>query len=134
MSYFVLFLLSFSCHSGDKKKAQPLTPVNPTVSVDSVLDFGLILDETISKPGADFYHFFYLHWQPVTKQNVSIRIQDQPGFLRMHFILLWLNDELVFRQQLPFQEDKIELVARRAVEQLNSRLLERLFIQKQLNY
>lgn len=131
----MLFLSTLSLPSyAEDKHNRTLTQSTSVTAADPLFDLGLVLDETISKPGADFYQFFFQHWQPITKNSPSIRIKDQPGFLRDHFILVWLNDELVFRQRLPFRADEIESVAKKAAQQLNAKLLENLFIQTQLDH
>jgi hypothetical protein len=128
-----LFALSCSCFSEDKTSSQDWVTVYSDKEVDPVFDFGLILDETISKPGADFYKVFNLHWQPATKEVVTVKVQEQLDFLRSNFILLWFDDELVFRQRLPLRGDEIDAIAKKAVKQLNNKLLQNKFIQTELD-
>ena len=123
--FIVLMLYSFSGHA-EIQKSQ--------VDVDPVFEFGLILNETISRPGSEFFDLFYLRWQSNTEEDINIRIQEQPGFFRGNFILVWLDEELIFRQQLPKRYDDIETLAIGAVKQLNRKLLDNLFIQKELEY
>ncbi len=123
--FIVLMLSSFSGNA-EIQKSQ--------VDVDPVFEFGLILDETISRPGSEFFDLFYLRWQSNTEEDINIRIQEQPGFFRGNFILLWLDGELIFRQLLPKRFDVIETLAIAAVIQLNRKLLDNLFIQKELEY
>lgn len=130
---FLLFIShSFICSAEDRLRSLKPSAVKSSPSEDPVIDFGLILDETVSKPGSDFYEIFYLNWQQRTKETITIRIQEQLGFFRASFILLWLDDDLVFKQRLPLRNDEIEQAAIVASKVLNRRLLERFFVQKQL--
>jgi hypothetical protein len=129
------FLLIFHSLISLAENKDPIQkPADLVTQIDPIFEFGLILDETISKPGADFFEIFYLHWQPETDEVINLRIQEQPGLFRANFILLWLDDELILRQQLPQRYDDIEILVKNAIEQLNRQLLDNLFIQKQLDY
>ncbi len=108
--------------------------VKSQVEVDPVFEFGLVLDETISRPGSEFFALFYSHWQSNTEEDINIRIQEQPGFFRGNFILVWLDEELIFRQQLPKRYDDIETLVIAAIKQINRKILDNLFIQKELEY
>lgn len=129
IKYLTLFILLFSITSF----AENAINSQQTKSADPVFEFGFILDETFSKPAADFYNIFYINWQPVTESSVSIRIQEQPGFFRASFILVWMGETLIFKQRIPQRYDDIEVLAKRAVKQLNQQLLNNLFMQRQLD-
>ncbi|MEE9424141.1 MAG: CsgE family curli-type amyloid fiber assembly protein [Methylococcales bacterium] len=135
LTYLLALLwIIYPLTSLSENKSLIKNPVDSVTQVDPVFEFGLILDETISKPGADFFEIFYLYWQPETDEVINLRIQEQPGLFRANFILLWLDDELIIRQQLPQRYDDIESLVKITIEQLNRQLLDNLFIQKQLDY
>jgi curli production assembly/transport component CsgE len=129
-----ILLIIYPLTSLSENQSPTHKPVDQATQVDPVFEFGLILDETISKLGSDFFEIFYLHWQPETDEVINLRIQEQPGLFRANFILLWLDDELILRQQLPQRYDDIESLVQNTIEHLNRRLLDNLFIQKQLDY
>lgn len=129
-----LLLVLFSASSQAENQNVNRKIIHSTAEVDPVFEWGLILDETMTKPGADFFDIFYLRWQEKTEETIDIRIQEQLGLFRANFILLWLDDELIFRQQLPQHYDEIEVQVMSAIKQLNRKLLDKLFVQKQLEY
>ena len=128
----LLMVLPFTSHAQKQNLNQQTT--DSIIEADPVFEFGLIIDETISRSGSEFFDLFYLRWQSNTEEDINIRIQEQPGFFRGNFILVWLDEELVFRQQLPKRYDDIETLVIGAVKQLNRKLLDKLFIQKELEY
>ncbi len=130
----VLILVLFSALSWAENQKVNRQAIHSAAEVDPVFEWGLILDETMTKPGADFFEIFYLRWQDKTEETIDIRIQEQPGLFRANFILLWLDDELIFRQQLPQRYDEIEEQVISAIKQLKRKLLDKLFVQKQLEY
>jgi hypothetical protein len=126
--FLLLSLYSAFCHADINNSP------HQKIDVDPVFEFGLILNETISRPGSEFFDLFYLRWQSNAEEDINIRIQEQPGFFRGNFILVWLDEELIFRQQLPKRYDDIETLVIGAIKQLNRKLLDNLFIQKELEY
>ena len=137
--YFIfLFLFSFSAiiHADKEKLTQKKNqPTENVIADDPNFEFGLILDETISKSGSDFFELFYLHWgQPEVDENINIRIEEEPSFFRTNFVLIWLDDELIIREKIPPKYDAVEELVIHSIKQVNYRLLDKLFIKKQLNY
>ena len=84
---------------------------------------GMVLDETRSKVGRDFYDVFYTNWQqPPDTHNFSIRISEQPSPSLGTIIYVEVNDRETFRMRLQPRYDFIQQAGRYAVRQTYSYL------------
>ncbi|OKL38850.1 hypothetical protein A3841_04805 [Pontibacter flavimaris] len=80
-------------------------------SADLEVD-GLIVDETITKIGRDFYEVFHRQWEaPPAAKNFTILIKERPTRGSGALIQVALNDEMLFEQQLQPRYDVIEETA-----------------------
>ena len=93
---------------------------------------GLILDETKTKPGHDFYDYFNTHWQEVKGLDYSIAIQELPDTQRLSFLNIQVNGTTVFRARLNPRPDIVEETAKQAVSQVNYYLMRKKITQKRL--
>lgn len=78
---------------------------------------GLVVDETITKVGRDFYELFYGLWEaPMSNVSYTLIIRERPmtGFGSQ--IALYINETEVFTQVLQPRYDVIEAVAKYAVD------------------
>lgn len=63
--------------------------------------FGLVVDETMTRLGRDFYNQFYDLWQaPPTRAAYTIRIQERPVPGRSTMLQVLVNDDVTFRARL----------------------------------
>ncbi|NND63336.1 MAG: hypothetical protein HKN48_09095 [Flavobacteriaceae bacterium] len=71
----------------------------------------LIVDETISKAGRDFYEIFFTQWVwPKTDESFTIYIKERPARANSTQVQIFVNDLLVFESFLqPKYEDLILL-------------------------
>jgi len=84
---------------------------------------GMVLDETRSKVGRDFYDVFYTNWQqPPDTYNFSIRIAEQPSPSLGTIIYVEVNDTETFRMRLQPRYDFIQQAGKYAVRQTYSYL------------
>ncbi len=68
----------------------------PQLAID-----GMVIDETLTKHGRDFYDVFYTEWSaPEEAYNYTIRIKEQPGRGRRTIIAVHVNDQIVYQSQL----------------------------------
>ncbi|MFA8433444.1 MAG: CsgE family curli-type amyloid fiber assembly protein [Marinifilaceae bacterium] len=77
---------------------------------------GLIVDQTITKVGKDFYDIFYTKWEaPKVAKNFTIVIKEMPlpGIGTQVSILI--NDDEVFKQRIQPRYDIIEAMADYAI-------------------
>jgi hypothetical protein len=80
-----------------------------------VLD-GLVLDETRTKVGRDFYDIFYQNWQaPQDARNFTIRISEQPTPNLGTIISVSVNGTDTFRHRLQPRYEFIEEASQYAV-------------------
>ncbi len=84
---------------------------------------GLILDETRSKMGNNFYSVFYKHWKdPKDVQNFTITVSEQPMPSRGTMVQVEIDNQLVFRNRLEPRYYKTEQAAKQAVKICQRRL------------
>ncbi len=84
---------------------------------------GLVVDETQSKLGRDFYELFYSGWQaPPDAFNFTVVVREQPMPNLGTRIMVLINDELAFQAQLQPRYDVIENMAQQAVAYTYRRL------------
>ncbi len=82
-----------------------------TISID-----GMVLDETRSKMGTDFYNVFYRHWEPPSEaKNFMITISEQPTPSRGTMITISIDNEKIFQNRLQPKYAYTEKVAKHAV-------------------
>lgn len=92
-----------------EQKHQPLERF--VQSADLEVD-GLIVDETITKIGRDFYDVFNRQWEaPNDIHNYTILIQEKPTRSNGAYVVVSVNDEPVFEYNVQPRYDVIEEVA-----------------------
>ncbi|MDX5435755.1 MAG: curli production assembly/transport protein CsgE, partial [Pontibacter sp.] len=80
-------------------------------SADLEID-GLIVDETITKIGRDFYDVFHRQWEaPPMATNYTILIKELPARGNSSLVSLSVNEVKVFEQVMQPRYDVIEEVA-----------------------
>lgn len=73
---------------------------------------GLIVDETTTKVGRDFYDIFHRQWEaPAGVHNFTILIEEKPTRSNGAYVVVSVNDEPVFEYNLQPRYDVIEEVA-----------------------
>ena len=99
----------------DKAKEQKVNE-EPLIEID-----GLVVNETRTKMGRDFYDEFYNNWvPPPNARNYTITIEELPYIGYNTQILVYINDNLIFQSLLMPRFDYIEDL----VADLNSRALQ----------
>lgn len=80
-----------------------------TEKFDGIEITGLIIDETISKLGKDFYDLVYNKWDSNTLQgNQSIFISEKPMPSLGSQISISIDDNLIFQQNIRPNEEALE--------------------------
>lgn len=93
---------------------------------------GMVLDETRSKMGRNFYSIFYKHWEdPENVQNFTITVSEQPTPSRGTMIQIEIDNQLVFKNRLEPRYHKTEKAAKRAVSLCKKRLVQQASIQNE---
>ena len=102
-------------------------------SVDIEID-GLIVDETVTKMGRDFYQVFYSNWEaPPNSSNFTLKITEKPMIGIGTRIMVEINDQLVAESPLQPRYDIIESIAKQAVAMCYDYLLNYEQIQRELS-
>lgn len=77
---------------------------------------GLVVDETITKVGRDFYEVFYRQWDaPLSEMSYTIFIKELPMPGRGSQVVIWMDDTEIFSQPVQPRYDVVEAVAEYAV-------------------
>ena len=80
------------------------------VKSDATLEIdGLLIDETKTKSGRDFFDLFYRDWEPpVEARNYSIFIMERPFRANQTLIEVFINETMVYQSFLQPRLDYIE--------------------------
>ena len=86
-----------------------------TEDVEMELD-GLLVDLTKTKGGKDFYDQFYSAWEaPSNAKNYTIIISEKPYMLSTTFIVVAINENVVYESVLQPRLDIIEYMKDAAI-------------------
>lgn len=87
---------------------------------------GLIVDETLSKVGRDFYDAFYSKWAaPLGAKDYTIFIKETPPRMNRFTVSIYVNDDEVFSSYLAPREEIIDAYADYAVSETENFLKQR---------
>ncbi|GET28607.1 CsgE family curli-type amyloid fiber assembly protein [Prolixibacter sp. SD074] len=87
---------------------------------------GLVVDETLSKVGRDFYEAFYSKWvAPVDAKDYTLFIKESPPRINRVMVSIYVNDDEVFSSYLSPREEIINAYADYAVSQVQTYLKRR---------
>ncbi|MFK8058096.1 MAG: curli-like amyloid fiber formation chaperone CsgH [Saprospiraceae bacterium] len=107
--------------------------VDQSSSVDDLEIDGLIINETRSKTGRDFYNFFYKKWQaPGGVKNFTITLKEYPTRGRVARVGIEVNGTLVFRPVLQPRQSVVEMSANQAIAIVKKHLLDQKRIKTQM--
>jgi len=93
---------------------------------------GLVLNETKTKGGNDFFDAFNSYFQQVEGLSYSITVSELPSRGRGSVVSVSVNDTLVYQNFLNPQAEVIEEEAKRATQFSIQFLLQNLNVQKEL--
>ncbi|WP_198990495.1 CsgE family curli-type amyloid fiber assembly protein [Hymenobacter sp. BT559] len=94
---------------------------------------GLVLDQTITKLGRDFFDMFYVTFEPPAgSTDYTIAITERPGRIGSALVALTVNDVDLFEIPLSPQYEQMMAVAAEAVAAAQSQLLENQRVSRQL--
>lgn len=95
---------------------------------------GLLVDDTKTKTGKDFYDLFYESWEaPKEAKNYTITISEKPFRLSSTLIVVLINDTPVYQSVLQPRQDVIEGLSIDAISTTQNYLVNYEEIIKQLN-
>lgn len=101
----------------------------PEIEID-----GLIVDDTKTKTGKDFYDLFYTSWiAPAEAKNYTITISEKPFRLTSTLIVVSINDTPVYQSVLQPRQDIVEGLSEDAISTTQTYLANYEELMKQLN-
>ena len=100
---------------------------------DGIEISGLLIDETLTRSGRDFFYFFNSNWEPVNG-NLTITVKERQDRGTSTSILISVNDRLVFQTQLNRRPGAVEEAAKQAVTQVRNKILYQKEALKELDY
>ena len=108
---------------------------HPEKSNDSEIEIdGLLVDDTKTKTGKEFYDLFYSNWEaPAEAKNYSITISEKPFRLSSTLIVVSINDTPVYQSVLQPRQDIVEGLSMDALMTTQSYLANYEEIMRQLN-
>jgi len=110
-------LAAQAADSAETQNASP-DPARSTITID-----GLVVNETQTKIGNDFFDVFYSRWTPPEDaRNFTITIKEQPMPSLGTRVVVNLNGEPTFQARLQPRYEYIERAALQAVRQTWRRL------------
>ena len=95
---------------------------------------GLLVDDTKTKTGKDFYDLFYNGWQaPEGAKNYTITVSEKPFRLTSTQIVVSINENAVYQAILQPRQDVVEALSLDAIANTQNYLANYEEIMKQLN-
>jgi len=95
---------------------------------------GLLVDDTKTKLGKDFYDAFYSHWEvPANSKNYIITISEKPFRLTSTLIEISINDTPVYQSILQPRQDILEELSVDAISVTQNYLINYQDIMRQIN-
>lgn len=95
---------------------------------------GLLVDDTKTKMGKDFYDLFYGNWEaPEGSKNFTIIVSEKPFRLTSTLIVVSINENPVYQSILQPRQDIVEAISYEAISTTQSYLANYEEIMKQLN-
>lgn len=94
---------------------------------------GLIINETRSRIGQDFYDYFYTAWEaPAKITDYTVYIEEKPIGVVGSWVSIKVNDTYIYRNRHTPRQEELEESAKQAVGLVKQYLLRREEIDKEL--
>ncbi|WP_165903807.1 CsgE family curli-type amyloid fiber assembly protein [Hymenobacter gummosus] len=95
---------------------------------------GLIVDQTITKVGHDFYDVFYTHWEaPAGATDFTVTLRERPARGTATLVTLEVNDTELLEMPLQPKFDVVEAAAQEAVAVAQDFLIRSQTVKNQLD-
>jgi curli production assembly/transport component CsgE len=95
---------------------------------------GLLVDDSKTKTGKDFYDLFYDGWQaPEKARNYTITVSEKPFRLNITQVIILINDNPVYQAILQPRQEILESLCEEAIATTQNYLTYYEEIMKQLN-
>lgn len=103
-----------------------LTILSPGFPAEPEID-GLIIDQTLTRVGAELYRNFMLFWEPPSEEDIkgyTVTIIERASAQWGFWVWVTVNDTVVFQKVMKPQADDVESDARTAVALVKRFLIE----------
>lgn len=101
--------------------------------IDAIEIGGLIIDDTRSKIGRDFYDLFYGKWtDPVDAPSFSITIKELPARGRVSRVAIEVDGNVVIQRMVQPRQDVMEILATQSVSIVKNYLSKKKEMNKEL--
>lgn len=131
--YYIVILSLFICLFCKDFKLSAQTDSIKTTKSDEIEVAGLVIDETITKLGKDFYDLVYRKWESVAPpSNLSIFISEKPMPSLGSQISITVDNNLIFQQVIRPNEETLNELSDYAVAVLSDYFTNYEQIQKDL--
>ncbi len=111
----------------------PIEPPDRSGGPDGLEITEFIFNETITKLGADFYHYFFQNWSnPSGVEGLSIYVEERPVPGMGGIVSLRIEDQIVYQGMLRPNNQQIRDAADQAVERAQGYLINYELMQQQL--
>lgn len=112
---------------------QVTKPIDKSNEVEIEID-GLLVDDTKTKMGKDFYDLFYGNWEaPQGAKNFTITVSEKPFRLTSTLIVVSINENPVYQAILQSRQEVVEALSFEAISNAQSYLVNYEEIIRQLN-
>ncbi|MBR8535675.1 hypothetical protein KDU71_08910 [Carboxylicivirga sediminis] len=109
-----------------RSKQQIVEP--PTLEID-----GIIMDETMSKSGREFYEIFFANWsKPTGYSNYYLKIKEKPFQFNNTIIEVYLKEQLIYQQMMKRRYDEVEQMAKGAVVVAQQQIYREIKVQREI--
>jgi curli production assembly/transport component CsgE len=111
-----------------------LVSSGPDESVDEEDIFqitGLVVDETKTKVGDDFFFAFTENWDPPNGEY-SVRIHELPDVRLGNIISIYVNDTVIYKRRVSPRSSDVEESAMEAVNVTQDYILRKMDLQQEL--
>lgn len=130
---YIVFLSIFICPILNNSILTAQTDSVRTIKSDEIEVSGLVIDETITKLGKDFYDLVYTKWESIAPpSNLSVFISEKPMPSLGSQISITVDDNLIFQQVIRPNEETLNELSDYAVSVLNDYFTNYEQIQKDL--
>lgn len=132
--YYIVILSLFTCLFLKDSKLLAQTDSIKTSKLDEIEVSGLVIDETITKLGKDFYDLVYNKWESVAPpSSLSVFISEKPMPSLGSQISITVDNNLIFQQVIRPNEETLNELSDYAVSVLNDYFTNYEQIQKDLS-
>jgi hypothetical protein len=122
MLILVLMMVSLSAYA--ETKPAPAIRLNRDLgeAADGIL--GLVVNQTISTNGYEFYRMFYLLWsEKPDSLKYSLNVQEKLSKQRGNQVIVYLGQKVIFSGVLPLKYEQLKELSTKAAEETQANLV-----------